>query len=967
MKNSNFFPKSSSAIYARNVLPPSNYKYSKNDFYGSHEVNSNLKNAYKSIVLILSLLLISFIQDKLLSQTITSSCSTCGGNYQTIGTTNGTTDYRTLTGFSSARCYFVKGTLVITGSPVVWANLKLKMEEKAQIIVQSTLSMNNCYLSGCTDLWQGISTSGGGYLFVYGSVIEDANIGISLADLAGFVCLHTKFINNYIGIASGSPFLSDQFDHQIQRCQIWGCQFYTETTLPDPYVGHPYYPSWPTTYPEIPYNQGYAAVFLSGTGGINIGYKGADSGDRNKVHDMRNGIVMRNSVGDIYGTDFYNFKGKIPASVANPILDLNQHAIDMYRCATLIKENTMDSLMVGIYARESNNTIDENEIEISRPTPGSGFTRGIQEFGPQKLSITNNQVNEGFRGISIEDVTTDFLVKDNDLDRNFYFGGINMGIFVRNAKLDPGTGIIEGNTIDMADATVANGIHLATVNRITVDGNTLLHAGGGGHQSRGIICSGTYNSYIAKNTSNATMDYRTVGNRGIEFFNSAFDIESCNQAENYYMNFDFEGPCSNIQFVANTINDGTYGLALTTPCMLGTQKHNGNIWDGTFDINAAYIFGSSEVQTALFSQFIVDQSENSLFMPSSIGPPTVDLGNWFINESTPGYTLTCPIVTPSPIADPDTLQKLIRTELAFDDYNDEMTWNLKADIFHVMISDPSLHSNTVLDSFYDAEDGNALGKLIFWEDELMSRFGVQKTDKNLTQDTINYLSADIVYIDSILALSPSDSATWLALRDMKADSLLDEYAEWLDFLNDEFDASQDEYADILLSLKFLTTTNDLEANLKDALLFKIQYLTGVSFDDVDSAAIVDLTDLCPWEGGRAIPEAESIYATINNNMSMPSLDNCTFSPYLLFPHFVSPYEGEDFSVFPNPVKDVVEVHSNDVMEELKLTDLNMKSIYNYKPSKKIFIFNVNEIPAGVYLITIKTTTGYSTKQIIVSK
>ena len=49
-----------------------------------------------------------------------------------------------------------------------------------------------------------------------------------------------------------------------------------------------------------------------------------------------------------------------------------------------------------------------------------------------------------------------------------------------------------------------------------------------------------------------------------------------------------------------------------------------------------------------------------------------------------------------------------------------MTWIVKADIFDMILTDPGLTSNTVLDSFYSAEENTVLGKLVAWQKDLAS-------------------------------------------------------------------------------------------------------------------------------------------------------------------------------------------------------------------------------------------------------
>ena len=924
---------------------------------------------YKTFITCLLLTMVSFSTTNIYAQTaVVTPCGVCSVMVP-IGTTGDLTYIDELGfEFSSTRCYLIKGTLVINQT-TNWYGLRLKMEEKSKILVQADLSISNCYLSGCGDMWQGIETDGQVDLFLYNSFVEDANIGIKLSTLVGFVCTHTEFINDYVGIACGSPFDEDQQDEVIHRGQIWGCSFYTNTTLPDPYPGHPYYPSWPTTPTEIPYNQGFAAIYLTGLSGLNIGYVNAVGSDRNNIYQMRNGIILRQTTSNISGTDFYDFEGNIPDITEDPILDLNQHAVNLYRSTSDIVDNTFDNLMIGIHGTESTDTIRSNEITLSTPNPGYNYTRGILLIRPQVATIRNNIVTDGQRGISIEDVANDFLIKGNTLYRNFFFYSINVGIFVRNAKLDPAQGIIQGNTLEMQDAVASTGIHLINANRILVTDNPISFANGGGHQSRGILGVGVFNSIIRKNTIIADPEYISNGNNGIQLEGSGFNSSFCNSIENFWMNLHIYGPNVQTKIINNQLNDSEYGFAISSPAMIGTQPHFGNKWPVTYEEFGAVIFGDDPVEEALRSLFIVDEAENSDFMPYPIDPSIVASNLWFRDIPTIPLTPECLYFEPDPFVDADTIAKLIRTELEFEEYNDEMTWLMKADIYNMMLEDPSLSSNTVLDSFFDVEVNNPLGKLITWQRDLSLRYGNQPVLKSLIQDTICMLSDSIVYIDSIVALSPNDSATWLALRDLKVDSLVNASGRWMAILDGEEDDSQYAYAAIEDDLDNLTTTNDLEAYLKQALLFKTQYLTRNAFSSGDSADLVTLGELCPWEGGRAIAVAHELYHTIDNNSIWPTSDNCGAPPrpFISKPDNGSTYIENIFSMAPNPAFDLVELRSEYELLEVVVSNLQMQPIVTYNPLNRKFAFSISDFPSGIYFITGTTGIGSFTQKLIHAK
>lgn len=699
---------------------------------------------------------------------------------------------------------------------------------------------------------------------------------------------------------------------------------------------------------------------------MNIGYEGAEGSDRNKIHDMRNGIILRDgTVSNISGTDFYDFEGSLKSSSPNPLLDLNQSAINMVNVVSNISDNTMDNLMYGIYGFESANTIQGNEITLSTPTPGSGYTRGITLLRPQRAIIKGNEINEGMRGISIEDVSTGFEIEDNDLITSFSFGGISTRILIRNAKLDPDEGVILNNDLLIDDALASTGIHFINTNQLLVEENDVIFTNDGESQSRGILGVGAYRSKIRHNSTNRIEAYVLEGNNGIEMDNSGFNTLFCNDMDNFWINLNMLGPNVQTSIRSNTTNEGEYGFSIWSPTMLGTQKDHGNKWLATYGDYGAFLFGLNPEIEATFSSFIVDEAENGDFMPDPIGPVEVENGEWFKNSYTPVvYTPNCSY-PPPPIANPDTMSKVILTALNYDQFNEEMAWIVKADMFDMILADPGLTSNAVLDSFYNAEENTPLGKLVAWQDDLTSRFGEERIYKRLALDTIADLSHDILYIDSILALSPNDSATWIALRVLKSDTLENEVAELKGYLNVEQEDSQEAYEAIADDLRNLSTTNDLEAYLQEALIFKTDYLIGTAYSSVDSTDIATLALLCPWEGGRAMSTGQELYATINNLMVYTTLDNCPAPPSrTLTSGLQITSESDNITIKPNPAADVAEIECSETILHLTLINTSMKSVYSSDPMDRQWSINLSGMPAGAYTLFATTPSGQYVKRII---
>jgi hypothetical protein len=302
------------------------------------------------------------------------------------------------------------------------------MDEGARIQVDAGLLVLDSYIEGCEVLWQGIHVSAFENIGMFNSIIVSAEYGIKLEGSAGIACQYNEFVNCYIGISAGSPFEEDQSDVVIEQKEpILGCKFYTDEALPDPYPGQYYDPAWPANV-TIPYDQGFAAVYVTGAAGLHIGRKNAVGADRNEIYNMRNGIVLRYSVSNITGTDIYDLQGGLPATLPDPVLDLNQRGIHCEWSSSDIYQDTIRDVLIGIHSIGSRHSIHHNTVDILK-TPNPQRTRGIRILEPQSISITTNNITNGMRGIEVHEVFNRFEISKNILTRDITIPG-NVGVFV---------------------------------------------------------------------------------------------------------------------------------------------------------------------------------------------------------------------------------------------------------------------------------------------------------------------------------------------------------------------------------------------------------------------------------------------------------------------------------------------------------------------------------------------------------
>lgn len=896
-----------------------------------------------------------------------------------IGETNGE-EYVSNVHIVDYHCYVVRGTLIID-QPTWFVGVRLLMEEGSEILVEDDFSVDMSYLSACENMWKGIRDVDNENIQVYNSVIESAEYGIYLESVPGFVCLYNKFINNFIGVAVGSPFEEAQRGMEIQRGQLWGNEFFTDGTLPDPYPGQYYYPSWSTTVDEVAIDQGYAAIYLSGLTGLNVGYVGATGRERNYIHDMRNGVILRQTVGDVYGTDFASFEGGAPDHLNINQLDFNQLAIHAFWSDTRIEDNTVDDVIRGFWGHESYLHVLDNELSISTGVGSPLFrSRGVYLHRPEKSIIDDNIFTNGNLGVSVIEAQSPFKIVDNIFTRTYdQFKPGNTGIFVRGSQLiESAEGLIKENDITILDGNGSFGIYLVDDHDMDVFWNDISYEIDEGQdtQNRGIIAIGGSNNFVLGNQVLADPEYIDFNNWGMVLQNSSSNALECNTVDGFDQNIRIDGPNTHTQLISNLIYDANLGLELNSPSdigtqfftvSIGTQEHNRNKWLGTYtglDQFGAHISGYDPVETAKRSRFIVDTGENLDFMPDPIGPSSVTAGLWFKDlPSIDDPGLACIGNPINPIVSPDTIAKILQKGYDYSDFNDQMTWLMKANVFDMILSDNSLLSNTVIDSFYSVEFASPLGILVSAQRQLASLFGGDREDKYLELDTMTLLAKDLRFIDSILFLRPSDSATWIALRSLKVDSLTENTDGWLDLLEAQYEATQDEYFAIGGDISGVTPTNDLEDYLKSALLYKTKYLLGTSFTGPDSAAIFDLAQLCLWEGGRAVNVGIELATTLDSFMIVTE-ENCPSpSPYAQIEPNVVQSEAMQVTFSPNPTSDVINCNASKLVSEITITDLSGKIMYQNCPEDKLFTLSP-QLPDGIYLISAKDNKGNFINQFI---
>lgn len=872
-------------------------------------------------------------------------------------------------------CFYIKGTLVID-QPTTWESKMVGMDPKSLIRVEATFSIiNGTHIGNCgNELWQGIKTTGVGKLTLDDCIIQGANFGVELVNLQEFKCTNVDFIDDFVGITAGDPFDEDNDPITVlQDGQIYGCTFNTDgPSLPRPHIGHPYYnpeapPYWPLNNGGVEFDRMYAAVFMRNCSGLTIGGGIGLGANMNEVYDARNGIIIFNSHTYVIKTKFHDFTGQFPSPfIHDPTI--NQVAIYSYRSHVNIRWNKIEEVHVGVWGIESTNLISKNEFRIFNGEGRVASTRGIHQERPQTLTIANNKIYNGHKGIWVDNGTRPFKIENNYLERSVETLN-NEAIRVDgNEILGSVTAQIRDNDILIDNGNSSVGIILAYATGIIVDYNHIdfIASIGAGLNNVGIAAFTTSFCSISKNVITADSDYNNLEsediqatNNGISVANSMSTAIHCNELENFDNDIFAIGTNNFTSVSSNYFGDANHGLEIYGPAMLGPQDSSGNQWLGEFDEWGAVVTGHDIINTAEQSVFIVD-ADGPPYLPDSYDP--VELFFDF-----PGVPFACLMASPIINSTGIELSKFIRNDFEFSRFDDEMKWLAYANLYEILLQRDSLLAFYALDSFFTVKEVEALGELMQIRDNLSRIPSEQFSTKLVLETKLKLLTDDLIEIDSIITLNPMDKLDWIDLRELKCDTILDTMEVWLGLLDGEMEDFLLECDDALTDLSGVTTTNDLEEYLKETLQMRASLTIDGYLSTGDSTDISDMRELCPWLGGYALGLDHDIFAEITDSVAGHKVYPCLSSEPLVSSKDLNSNSLNQLMVSPNPANDRLSIESEPEISEIRLFDVASKLVFNGFPNQNSYTIDVENLNPGLYLLNIFRGYEVLTFKIVINR
>ena len=80
---------------------------------------------------------------------------------------------------------------------------------------------------------------------------------------------------------------------------------------------------------------------------------------------------------------------------------------------------------------------------------------------------------------------------------------------------------------------------------------------------------------------------------------------------------------------------------------------------------------------------------------------------------------------------------------------------------------------------------------------------------------------------------------------------------------------------------------------------------------------------------------------------------------------VSDIDGSAIMTFPNPAKDILNIVANKEVTSIVVMSIAGQEVYSVNPNANTYKMNLNELPTGVYVFTIKTNNQTITRKVIV--
>ncbi|MBQ9312841.1 MAG: T9SS type A sorting domain-containing protein [Bacteroidales bacterium] len=142
--------------------------------------------------------------------------------------------------------------------------------------------------------------------------------------------------------------------------------------------------------------------------------------------------------------------------------------------------------------------------------------------------------------------------------------------------------------------------------------------------------------------------------------------------------------------------------------------------------------------------------------------------------------------------------------------------------------------------------------------------------------------------------------------------------------------------------------------------------------DLSLEQVVDTIPLCPYNGEPYFRDNNGIWHSFAEDSIFYMYRNIFISvlPIILVPRQDTNSSIENFDIndycqiYPNPTSDYVEVMCNYKIYDIEITDINGRKLNKFSVDNFMTEIDLSRYPKGIYLLTLNTSKGKSTKKVI---
>ena len=306
-------------------------------------------------------------------------------------------------------------------------------------------------------------------------------------------------------------------------------------------------------------------------------------------------------------------------------------------------------------------------------------------------------------------------------------------------------------------------------------------------------------------------------------------------------------------------------------------------------------------------------------------------------------------------------------QINFNNFTEEQRWSTRRYLYNKLNSDDStLNSNQLMSAFYDSVSTQSAG--MFQDFEIMnhSAASLPLTIKILFDSIsiqITSTHKSISKLDSLLYSHPgvADSLSYRVQLDSLQAQLFTLKSSLYGLLSNAFQLSSNAVSNLCVQNFELPDTSIFQSNEKliNGIYLQTFAIGNNSLSQNEKAQVFSVASQCPLSGGRSVYLARCILSTFSDT-SFNDKDLC-LQAGILKNSGIEPIDNTElpiFSVYPNPVSDVVTISWDIPLEgEVTFELINAVGVVSdtrlAQLKKDSYEFNVKNTPPGLYVLRIK--------------